>query len=498
MYLILTTLFTFAFSACFPGPNITFAASLARTGSFMNIAGQMRDGYNLAVDRINSLGGIQCGGDTYYLEFRDSETDDRSVEAEVTNNYNTFVADSSIDFLVGPYSSKLSLKAAEVARDNQRVIIHGGASTSALHSYGYYNFMTYAESGLYWVPSMVELQTLGLQSVCVVSIPTAFPMAAARGAMEKAAELGIRTPTDIIQHTHADDAEIRAALIQCRDGDYDAIFLNSNKEVDSTKYVEILESLNYHPKALGITVLGADPVFVQNEGDATLGVFGPTQWTEHVPHQFQDDVFGDAKSYAQHYYDKYATDDNRNPPTYPCAGASVSILAYKFAIERVATYKTENINQNDIAAALHALDVPSFWSQLKWEADGSIDKPVYTTQIQINAGEEGIFPIVAPAEFASEHEATGEPFTVIYPRLQYKINSAQCAVTTTSAANTTTTSAANPGAMTSCDDNDDDSTMTILLIVILVLFILQSMFLCSIIYYEKTMRPLFMFGTIKE
>ena len=32
------------------------------------------------------------------------------------SNYNAFVADSSIDFLVGPYSSKLSLKAAEVAR----------------------------------------------------------------------------------------------------------------------------------------------------------------------------------------------------------------------------------------------------------------------------------------------------------------------------------------------------------------------------------------------
>jgi len=85
----------------------------------------------------------------------------------------------------------------------------------------------------------------------------------------------------------------------------------------------------------------------------------------------------------------------------------------------------------------------------------------------------------APREFASEHEATGEPFTVIYPRLQYKIDSA-----------------AGANAAASCSDDDEDSTMTILLIIILVLFILQSIFLCSMIYYEKTMRPLFMFGNI--
>jgi len=258
------------------------------------------------------------------------------------------------------------------------------------------------------------------------------------------------------------------------------VFACSNKPDDADLYVELMEALNYHPKALGITVQGASPDFVRRKGDATLGVLGPTQWTEHVPHGFADDVFGNSLEYADLYYAKFNA--NKEPPTYPCAGASVSILAYKLAIEKASKSANKAITDLDVATALHSLDVSSFWGQLKWESDGSIDKPVYTTQIQINPGEEGIFPIVAPAEFASEHDTTNEKFSLIYPRLQYSIESTTCgADTTTDSSNAS---------------DDDNDTMVILLIVIVTLFVLQTCFLAAVVYYECTMRPIFTFGEI--
>src|SRR3546814_7380635 len=57
-------------SAANADDTITLGAVVSLTGSYSTNGKFTRDGYNLAVDRINSTGGIKVGGKTYKLAIK--------------------------------------------------------------------------------------------------------------------------------------------------------------------------------------------------------------------------------------------------------------------------------------------------------------------------------------------------------------------------------------------------------------------------------------------
>lgn len=464
---------------CFPGKSrIKIAASISKTGKYAPKADHLKKGYNLAIDLINAkVGGIPCGGAIYPLEFVEAEDDDGSNTNVVSNVYTSLVQDTDVDFLVGPYSSSLSLSAAAVAQENDRVIIHGGASSDSLLEFGSKNFLTYTTASQYMVEAMQEAQRKGVDAICLLSISTSFPTAVAEGALAEANRLNFPIVGDSIKY-HEQDATtaIRDHLQACADADENqavAVFASTNTKEDSVAYITESKAIGYFPKLLVITVYGPSPTLVEEVGDDALGVVGPTQWSENLPSSESEPIMGSPQDYLYEYLQSQHVVSGQ-PPSYQTAGASAAILAYYYAIKNAgANNFGQAITQEMVAEELHALNQVSFWGTLQFNDDGSTNKPMYATQIQINAQTEGIYPVVVPANMASTKD-NGDSFLMQYPGVLHNANSGASRVT-----------------IGSCDDAESNETVEIVLVLVIVLIVLQFCFIGFMVYKESQGKPLF-------
>src|SRR5690242_6136654 len=61
------------------GGTIVLGAAVSLTGKYSTNGKNTQDGYNLAVERINDMGGVKVGGKTYKLEVK--YYDDESTSA---------------------------------------------------------------------------------------------------------------------------------------------------------------------------------------------------------------------------------------------------------------------------------------------------------------------------------------------------------------------------------------------------------------------------------
>src|SRR5437763_12461318 len=85
------------------GDTITFGAAVQLTGRLANTGRYYGDGYALAVDQINSKGGITVGGKKMKLGLKvlDSQSD---VNLGV-RQYVQLLTQDKVNFLLGPFSS---------------------------------------------------------------------------------------------------------------------------------------------------------------------------------------------------------------------------------------------------------------------------------------------------------------------------------------------------------------------------------------------------------
>lgn len=126
----------------------------------------------------------------------------------------------------------------------------------------------------------------------------------------------------------------------------------------------------------------------------------------------------------------------------------------------------------------------SFWGALQFNMDGSTNKPMYGTQIRLNAGSHGIYPVVVPTEYASVTD-DGVTFTLNYE-------------TTFSEVYTAVDRTGNEALNASDCDDSDDSTLTTVVILVALVFVLQFCFMGFLVYREFQGKPLFGFTRLGE
>jgi branched-chain amino acid transport system substrate-binding protein len=110
------------------------------TGDFAVYGKPVQDGMNLAVDKINSEGGIN--GKKIQLIFEDDEGN----PSKTVNAINKLIKVDKVSIVLGPLSSGTSLAAAPIAEKNKIVQISTLAGTPDLTNSGDYIFRIYPSS----------------------------------------------------------------------------------------------------------------------------------------------------------------------------------------------------------------------------------------------------------------------------------------------------------------------------------------------------------------
>src|SRR5690348_6110344 len=85
------------------GDTIYLGAAVSLTGKYSANGINTRNGYDLAVKRINDLGGVKVGGKTYKLKVK--YYDDESTPARAAQLVERLIKQDGIDYMLGPYSS---------------------------------------------------------------------------------------------------------------------------------------------------------------------------------------------------------------------------------------------------------------------------------------------------------------------------------------------------------------------------------------------------------
>ena len=92
------------------GDKIVLGAAVSLTGKYSSNGVHTQNGYNMAVDRINSMGGIKVGGKTYKFDI--IYYDDESNPKRAAQLAERLISQDKVEFMLGPYSSGLTKVAA--------------------------------------------------------------------------------------------------------------------------------------------------------------------------------------------------------------------------------------------------------------------------------------------------------------------------------------------------------------------------------------------------
>ena len=94
------------------GDKIILGAAVSLTGKYSSNGVHTQNGYNMAVERINSMGGIKVGGKTYKFEI--IYYDDESNPKRAAQLAERLISQDGVEFMLGPYSSGLTKAMAPV------------------------------------------------------------------------------------------------------------------------------------------------------------------------------------------------------------------------------------------------------------------------------------------------------------------------------------------------------------------------------------------------
>jgi branched-chain amino acid transport system substrate-binding protein len=117
------------------GNVITLGAAVSLTGKYSTNGEHTKNGYNLAVKRINDMGGVKVGGKSY--KFKVKYYDDESNSKRAAQLAERLIKQDGVKYMLGPYSSGLTKAMAPVTEENKVPMVEANGASRSLFTKGY-------------------------------------------------------------------------------------------------------------------------------------------------------------------------------------------------------------------------------------------------------------------------------------------------------------------------------------------------------------------------
>ncbi len=361
--------------------TIVLGAAVSDTGRFAREGQDTRQGYDLWLDWVNNeYGGIKVGDERYEVEI--IYYDDEGDSDTAANLVERLITEDEVDFLLGPYSSGLTMSTSAIAEKYNVLMVEGNGASESIFERGFKNiFAVLTPAGNYTQSALKALADQGAQTVVIAYEDTAFPTSVAHGAERWATEYGMEVVG--IETYPLEVADVSSIITTFKALDPD-VFVGGGHFNDALLFVRAAKEQGWTPKAMVITVGPSNPEFVTEVGLDAEYIIGPTQWERTM--SWSDPWFGTAEDWAQRYEAMW-----NEQPSYQAAESTATALALHLAIEAAASLDTDAVRQ-----ALYDLDVMTFYGPINFDETGkNVAKPMGSIQIQ-----DGVINVVAPVEAA--------------------------------------------------------------------------------------------------
>ncbi|WP_427312351.1 amino acid ABC transporter substrate-binding protein [Cupriavidus sp. H39] len=374
--------------------TIVLGAAVSLTGKYSTNGKNTQDGYNLAVKRINEMGGVKVGGKAYQLKIL--FYDDESTSARGAQLAERLISQDGVKFVLGPYSSGLTKAMAPVTEKYRIPMVEGNGADRNLFTQGYRYMFAVLNTSDYYLRAAINLaaeqahqagKSPKTLKVAIAIENDNFSQDVRDGVAEDAKRLGMQVVIDDKLPPELNDMSVTLAKVKALKPD---ILVVSGHEKGAALAVRQVAEMRIDVPMLALTHCDSAQIIEKFGKSAEFAVCG-SQWDRTL--SYKDRWFGTADQYAQRFEKEFRYD-----PPYQAAESSAAVLAFADAFERAGSLDTEKVRQ-----ALAATDLMTFYGPLKFDQSGkNIAKSMVLYQVQ-----DGKFKVVAPGKWASSK--------VIYP-----------------------------------------------------------------------------------
>ena len=248
------------------------------TGQFHSQGSQALQGAAAWVQDVNTSGGVFVGSHGRTLPVWLKHYDDGSKAQSTRAFTEKLIVDDGVDLLLGPYSSNLTLAAAPVAEEYQRVLWNHGGASDQIYSRGFrwiVGILTPASRYLVGVVDLVKERDPGTHKVAIVRSSTgSFPLAVSSGVEDYAAQEGFQI---VFKGQYSSPSSDFALLLnELRESEPD-IILGVGRIQDDLLLARQMVVGRIRAKAIALVAAGVGE-FGEALGDDARGFIGPSQW----------------------------------------------------------------------------------------------------------------------------------------------------------------------------------------------------------------------------
>ncbi len=368
--------------------TITFGAAVSLTGKYSTNGAQTRDGYDLAVDRVNELGGVMVAGKTYQIAVK--YYDDESTPARGAQLVERLIDQDKVPFLLGPYSSGLTKAIAPVTEKYRVPMVEGNGAARELFTQGYRYLFAVLSTSEQYLASAIALAAEQAEKdgrdpkslrVALAFENDPFSQDVREGVMEDAAKFGMQIVIDDKLPPELND--MSATLIKVRALKPDLLVVSGHAK-GAALAVRQLQDMRVYVPMVAMTHCDSAQI-IDKFGAAAENILCASQWDSAL--SYRDKWFGSASDYAVRFEKRFGY-----APPYQAAESSAAVLTYVDALSRA-----KSLARDDVRDALAATDFQTFYGNIDFDSTGkNIAKPMVLYQVQT-----GEYKVVAPTRWAS-------------------------------------------------------------------------------------------------
>ncbi len=378
-------------SAKVEGDTIVLGSAISLTGKYSTNGVHAQNGYELAVKRINEMGGVKVGGKSYKLKV--VYYDDESTPARGAQLAERLIKQDGVKYMLGPYSSGMTKAIAPVSEKYRIPMVEAEGASRSLFTQGYkYLFAVLSTSEQYLASSIglaAEIAEKNGKKPSEVKVALAFendPFSqdVRAGVLDDAKKYNMKIVID--DKLPRDLSDMSTTLTKVRAVKPDLLVVSGHSKGAATAARQ-LKDMQIDVPMVAITHCEAADIIGKYGAESTEGILCPTQWAETL--SYEDNYFGTAAEFDALFKKTYPT---YNTVPYQAAQASAAVLVWKDAFERANTFDPDKVRD-----AIAATDMQTFYGGIKFAAEGNnIAKPMVLRQIQ-----DGGYNVVAPSKWAS-------------------------------------------------------------------------------------------------
>jgi len=370
------------------GDKIILGAAVSLTGKYSSNGVHTQNGYNMAVDRINSMGGVKVGGKTYKFDI--IYYDDESNPKRAAQLAERLISQDGVEFMLGPYSSGLTKAMAPVTEKYGVPMVEANGASRSLFTKGYkYLFAVLAPANLYLdvaIRTAVELNGGKGVNIAMAFEQDAFSQDVRLGIVDAAEDTGSKIVIDDKLPKELND--MAATLAKVKAVKPDVLVVSGHTKGALTAIRQIAE-MKVDVPMLAMTHCDAAKLSKQHGKNAQYALCA-SQW--HKTLTYKDDFFTDGMTYDADFTKMFDY-----APPYQAAESSAALLVFKDAFERANSF-----DQKKVRDALAATDMQTFYGNIKFAPGGqNVSKPMVLFQVICDSSGKCENKVVAPLKWAS-------------------------------------------------------------------------------------------------